>query len=188
LQYKIKKEDIFLGGFNMKYKKSILKRSLAFMAVILITFCFPLMAHAETSTSSRDEISATDGGSILSPTEGYSSSEPTVSGRDAVKGNIDQANQVYAGYVDVMPKVSTNDLINWTLTKGNEIIYYLQICVQPFTTIFFIINALMCLVGSIGRGDMVGKGMWGMILSAIVYAAVLYAPVILQTFVGWVGN
>ena len=87
-----------------------------------------------------------------------------------------------------LPKTSMDDILNWATTKGNEIIYVLQIFCQPFAIIIFIIAAFMTLIGCIGKSDMVGKGVWGMVLSVVVYAAVLYAPVILQSFVGWVAS
>ena len=90
--------------------------------------------------------------------------------------------------MELVPNTSTDDILNWATTKGNEIIYVLQIFCQPFAIIIFIIAAFMTLIGCIGKSDMVGKGAWGMVLSVIVYAAVLYAPVILQTFVGWVAS
>jgi hypothetical protein len=95
----------------------------------------------------------------------------------------------YDGYQQVeLPKTSMDDILNWATTKGNEIIYVLQIFCQPFAIIIFIIAAFMTLIGCIGKSDMVGKGVWGMVLSVVVYAAVLYAPVILQSFVGWVAS
>ena len=87
-----------------------------------------------------------------------------------------------------LPQTSMDDILNWATTKGNEIIYVLQIFCQPFAIIIFIIAAFMTLIGCIGKSDMVGKGVWGMVLSVVVYAAVLYAPVILQSFVGWVAS
>lgn len=87
-----------------------------------------------------------------------------------------------------LPQTSMDDILNWATTKGNEVIYVLQIFCQPFAIIIFIIAAFMTLIGCIGKADMVGKGVWGMILSVVVYAAVLYAPVILQAFVGWVAS
>lgn len=85
-----------------------------------------------------------------------------------------------------LPVTTTDDILNWATTKGNEIIYMLQILCQPIAILIFIIAAFMSLIGCIGKGDLVGKGVWGMIMAVIVYAVVLYAPVILQTFVGWV--
>lgn len=142
------------------------------------------------STNTSDNLSATDSTSgSLSPTDNPVTTPSTLPNNDVLAGvdNVDAKN-VYNSYVDVMPVVSTNDILKWATTKGNEIIYFLQIIVQPFTIIIFIIAAFITLIGSIGRGDMVGKGLWGMVMSVVVYAAVLYAPVILQTFVGWVAS
>lgn len=138
-----------------------------------------------TTTSSTFE---TDVVGTLSPTGNNVYNGPHIDGRDAIQGDIADAQKVYSSYIDVMPVVSTNDILKWATTKGNEIIYFLQIIVQPFTIIIFIVAAFITLIGSIGRGDMVGKGVWGMICSVLVYAAVLYAPVILQTFVGWIAS
>lgn len=154
---------------------------------------WPTMPDIDISTTTSNESSdilspvATTGGT-LSPTDTPGSNPSTLPDNDILAGDIDDARNVYNAYVDVMPVVSTNDILKWATTKGNEVIYFLQIIVQPFTIIIFIIAAFITLIGSIGRGDMVGKGLWGMVMSVVVYAAVLYAPVILQTFVGWVAS
>lgn len=100
----------------------------------------------------------------------------------------DESQRVYAGYRDIIPMVETDDILQWILEKGYQIIHLLQVVVQPFSIIIFIIGAFLALIGSIGRGDLSGKGMWAMIISTIVYAVVLFAPVIMQTFVGWVSS
>ena len=105
--------------------------------------------------------------------------------------NVLQGNMTDIGIEDVgsaLPVTTTDDILNWATTKGNEIIYMLQIFCQPFAILIFIVAAFMTLIGCIGKGDLVGKGVWGMVISVVVYAAVLYAPVILQTFVGWVAS
>ncbi len=100
----------------------------------------------------------------------------------------DESQRVYAGYRDIIPMVETDDILQWILEKGYQIIHLLQVVVQPFSIIIFIIGAFLSLIGSIGRGDLSGKGMWAMIISTIVYAVVLFAPVIMQTFVGWISS
>lgn len=137
------------------------------------------------TTSDNKEGSGTTKDS-LKPVDDSNYQHPNIPGRDSIIGGNSDSQQVYNAYIDVMPVVSTDDILRWATTKGNEIIYFLQIIVQPFTIIIFIIAAFMALIGSIGKGDMVSKGLWGMVCSALVYAGVLYAPVILQTFVGWV--
>lgn len=94
----------------------------------------------------------------------------------------------YTNNEDILPEVSIDDAIEWANKKGFEIIHFLQVLVQPFAIIIFIISALFTLVGSIGRGDLTGKGLWGMVISVIVYAIVLYAPVILKAFVSFIAS
>ena len=88
----------------------------------------------------------------------------------------------------LFPWLKRTIFLQWILEKGYQIIHLLQVVVQPFSIIIFIIGAFLALIGSIGRGDLSGKGMWAMIISTIVYAVVLFAPVIMQTFVGWISS
>lgn len=97
--------------------------------------------------------------------------------------NIDRIN---TSYTDTIPDVTIDDWIIWGNRKGFEVVRFLQVVAQPIVIIVFIVSAFMVLFGSIGRGDLSGKGMWGMVVSAIVHALILYAPLLLQTFVGWV--
>ena len=94
----------------------------------------------------------------------------------------------YAGVKDILPEVTTDQILEWGNRKGYEIIHLLQVIVQPISIIFFILGALLMLVGSIGRGDLGGKGFYTMLIAGITYALVLYAPVILQVFAGWLTN
>jgi hypothetical protein len=170
------------------------KRMFAFLGVLTILFSLCAMPAMATDTSDwySESLSPTTNTTqtigSMDATTGEEYVGPTVDGKDALYSGISDAEAVHDAYIDVMPVVSTNDILKWATTKGNEIIYFLQIIVQPFTIIIFIIAAFITLIGSIGRGDMVGKGLWGMICSVLVYAAVLYAPVILQTFVGWIAS
>jgi len=170
------------------------KRMFAFLGVLTILFSLCAMpafasdveSWYSESLSPTTNVTSTTGS--MDATAGEEYVGPTVDGKDALYSGISDAEAVHDAYIDVMPVVSTNDILKWATTKGNEIIYFLQIIVQPFTIIIFIIAAFITLIGSIGRGDMVGKGLWGMITAVLVYAAVLYAPVILQTFVGWIAS
>ena len=96
-----------------------------------------------------------------------------------------ERSRYYTETQDILPEVTIDDAINWANKKGYEIINFLQVLVQPFAIIVFIISALFTLVGSIGRGDLSGRGLWGMVVSVIVYAMVLYAPVIIKAFVSF---
>lgn len=101
---------------------------------------------------------------------------------------LDQSAQIYSNYSDVVPTVTTDQMVSWILKKGNELISILQIFAQPFAIIIFIISCAICLIGSLSKGNMAGKGLIGMVASAILYAAALYAPLIVNIVVGWAAS
>lgn len=100
--------------------------------------------------------------------------------------SLDKTVQIYSNYSEVVPTVSTDQMVSWILKKGNEIISILQIFAQPFAIVIFIVSCAICLIGSLTKGNMAGKGLTGMIASAILYAAVLYAPMLVNTIVNFV--
>ena len=101
---------------------------------------------------------------------------------------LDMSAQIYSSYSDVVPTVTTDQMVSWILKKGNELISILQIFAQPFAIIIFIFSCAICLIGSLTKGNMAGKGLIGMVASAILYAAALYAPVIVNIVVGWAAS
>ena len=121
----------------------------------------------------------------LSPTDEVIDSNITIPGRDSLI-DTSEAAKIRDGYIDVMPVVTTNDIVDWAVRKGNEIIYLLQIICQPFAIIIFIIAAFKALIGVVGKSDLIGKGLFGMVIACVGYAGAVYPPIILQTFVGWV--
>lgn len=102
--------------------------------------------------------------------------------------SLDQSAQIYSNYSDVVPTVTTDQMVAWILKKGNELISILQIFAQPFAIIIFIVSCAICLIGSLTKGNMAGKGLIGMVASAILYAAALYAPVLVNIIVGWAAS
>lgn len=91
------------------------------------------------------------------------------------------------GPMDVgLPTVSTDDINDWTERKGFEIIGVLQKFVQPFAIVMFIGCAILTLIGAFGNGKMVSRGLLGMFITLIVYVVVLYAPEIMDVFLGFV--
>ena len=111
--------------------------------------------------------------------------------KDYVNTNYNYTNiykeRVYSAR-DTIPTVYIDDVIEWTNRKGFEIVHFLQVIIQPFAIIIFIIAAFLLLFGSIGSGEVAGRGLFGMVTSVIVYALVLYAPLFMSVFVGWLGN
>lgn len=103
-------------------------------------------------------------------------------------GNQSGTQIQYASYNNTIPTVTIDDLIDWANRKGFEIIHFLQSLFYPFAIIIFIVSAFLTLLGSISSGDMAGRGLMGMISASVLYAVVLYSPLIMQTFVGWVAS
>lgn len=87
-----------------------------------------------------------------------------------------------------LPEVTLDDANTWIERKGFEIIGFLQKFAQPFAIVVFIFSGLMVLVGAFGNGKLVSKGVFGMFITLIMYVVVLYAPEIMDVFLGWVQN
>lgn len=85
-----------------------------------------------------------------------------------------------------LPDVSLDDASTWMERKGFEVIGFLQKFVQPFAIVIFILCGIMVLAGSFGNGRLVSRGLMGMFVSLIMYVVVLYAPEIMDVFLGWV--
>lgn len=101
---------------------------------------------------------------------------------------LTEAEKIYSNYSDVVPVVTTDQMVEWILRKGNELISILQVFAQPFAIIIFIISAAICLIGSLAKGNMASKGLMGMIASALLYTAVLYAPLLVNTITGFMSS
>lgn len=87
-----------------------------------------------------------------------------------------------------IPDVGVEEVSSWTERKGFEIIGLLQKFVQPFSIIIFIGCAILTLIGAFGNGQLVSRGIMGMVIALIMYAVVLYAPEIMDVFLNWVRN
>lgn len=79
-----------------------------------------------------------------------------------------------------------DDVSGWVDKKGFEIVILLQRFIQPLSVITFIACSIMVLIGALGNGRMMSGGIWGMIMSMIMYAVVLYAADIMDLFLKWV--
>lgn len=85
-----------------------------------------------------------------------------------------------------LPDVTVDDMSIWTERKGFEIIGFLQKFIQPFAIVIFIFSAIITLIGALGNGKQVSRGIVGMFISLIMYVVVLYAPEIMDVFLNWV--
>ena len=103
-----------------------------------------------------------------------------------IEYNPNYAEDIAGGWHDLVPNTTTEQIINWLTQKGNEIIYIMQVICQPVVLIVFIVAAFMTLVGGLVKSDAISKGIWAMVICCLCYAAVLYAPIIVQAVISWV--
>lgn len=107
----------------------------------------------------------------------------------AVQNTITYANGETYSYMcgnTVTPIVTTTQMTDWILRKGNELIAILQDLAFPFCVITFIIATFITLFGCLS--GQAGQGLLGMSASAICYAAILYAPTLINVIVIFVSN
>jgi len=138
----------------------------------------------ETQTSNQEDVQE----QIISPID--SEMQEITNKRapifdDSVReiGEID-----YTDVSKLLPDVSIDDAVEWGQRKTYEIIQLMQTFVQPICIICFIISAFMFLFGTIASNNWAGRGLMGIFMSSIVYALVMFAPVIVQTFTAWVST
>lgn len=128
---------------------------------------------------------------VAMPVKVANADEMEISYTDYVNTNYNYTNiykeRVYSAR-DTIPTVYIDDIVEWTNRKGFEVIHFLQAIIQPFAIIIFIISAFLLMIGSLGNAQMSGRGVCGMVTSVVVYSLVLYAPLFMSVFVGWLGN
>lgn len=149
--------------------------------IILITILVLLLSFSTISFAEEN------GPSSRPPSNSYTEeNEPSSDENLGFRNNmfVDNGEMIDAG----LPTVTTDDITDWADKKGFEIIGFLQKIAQPFAIVVFIGNAFMALLGILGNGHLVSKGFIGMLIALIVYAVVLYAPEIMDIFLGWVSS
>ena len=83
-------------------------------------------------------------------------------------------------------KVTLDQASAWAERKGYDIIGFLQTIVQPISIIMFILGALVTLMGSFGNSQLVGRGIFSMVIAIVIYSTVLFAPEIVDFVFNWV--
>lgn len=83
-------------------------------------------------------------------------------------------------------KVTLDQASAWAERKGYDVIGFLQTIVQPISIIMFILGAFVTLMGSFGNSQLVGRGIFTMVISIVIYSTVLFAPEIVDFVFNWV--
>ena len=100
--------------------------------------------------------------------------------------NQDQYTHIYG--IKANPIITTDQIVDYILRKGNELISIFQTFAQPFCIIFFIFGCGCMLIGSITKSSLTSKGITGTLLSVIVYALILYSPILVNTLVSYLAT
>lgn len=93
---------------------------------------------------------------------------------------------VYQYGITVAPIITTEQMVDWSLKKSNELIAILQELAFPFCVITFILATFITLIGCLAKRA--GQGIIGMSASLLGYAAILYAPMIVNVVVYFVSK
>lgn len=72
--------------------------------------------------------------------------------------------------------VTTESLKGYVTSKSSQIIELLQFAAEPILIIVFIFCALLAAFGALGDGAHISKGIVGMVIAGVAYAAILFAP------------
>ena len=100
--------------------------------------------------------------------------------------NQDQYTHIYG--IKANPIITTDQIVDYGLRKGNELISILQTLAQPLCIIFFIIGCGCMLVGTITKSSLISIGITGTLLSVIVYALILYSPMLVNILVSYLAT
>lgn len=162
-----------------------MKKTIQILFSMLFVLLFFVPAHADTTTTyNTSPVTA----NVLSNSTANELSLPSANGQttsnvinSGLSNNLltNPYEQVLANTVKI-PNVTINQAEIWAQRKGYDIIGLLQKVVQPFAIIIFILGAFLSLFGALGNSQLVGKGIWVMIIAVLLYAVVLSAPQIMN--------
>lgn len=160
-----------------QHETGIIIASLIVLVVIIFLFI---------GTSETIDVSAEGAPSVT--TEGTIHSE-NILVDGAVRNTITYANgktySVMYGSA-VTPMFTTVQMTDWILHKSNELISIFQELAFPFCAITFILATFITLFGCLS--GQAGQGILGMSASVLGYAAILYAPSLVNLVVIFVSN
>lgn len=148
-----------------------MKRTITILLIITLLVMSGVVVFATTNPTGEQTNKGTD---IFDTTKVNSKSE-------VEDDEIDSSDIASGG----LPEVTIDQASDWAERKGGDIISLLQRIVQPLSTIIFIACAFLTLVGAFGNSQLVGRGIFGMFVSVIMYAVVLYAPELMDFVLAW---
>lgn len=106
------------------------------------------------------------------------------------------SNSFITGYVtdDVginqpdLPSVSIDQAADLVGTKIYDIILFFQVIAKPLCILVGVASAMMSLLGIFGDSGLLYKGITGMVLAALCYFGIMYAPELIAFINGWMSE
>lgn len=123
-------------------------------------------------------------GASSGKTDSYNSGETVMSTYSSMSSTNDVLNSIPGKFMDT--NTTVEGMSNKITSKGGELVdgirrVALVICVGAF-----IVGAISMIGGAISHKGMAGPGLKALIISAIAFAIIYYAPQILMWFTAWV--
>ncbi len=84
------------------------------------------------------------------------------------------------------PVPSTHDIEKWGERKGNELVKLAQKWAVPALQLFFVLGAIMVVIGAISKSKMLGAGFKTMLVSLMMYSFIKFAPMVFDAWQAWV--
>lgn len=143
----------------------------------------PSLKVSPDGTIASDNTGSTSGASSDSTTS-YNPGETVMTTYSSMSSTNDVLNSIPGKFMDT--NTTVEGMSNKISSKGGELVdgirkVALVICVGAF-----IIGAISMIGGAISHKGMVGPGLNAVIISAIAFAIIYYAPQILMWFTAWV--
>lgn len=145
------------------------KRCALFLALIMV-----LMTTMGTMSVFATEVDTT----VVAPVENTESAGEQT---DTTGGSTNNGSGQYDTGV---PDVKIDEFEEKIESKFNKVIQLMQTGAKLLCIIFFIVGALMTVIGLLGKGG-AWKGFFAMGLSALMYTCIMYAPEIVHFIQEW---
>lgn len=150
-----------------------MKKIITILCTMIFVMMLGVVSFAESGTTYKDNSFSTEtvnGSTVYTSSANATTTATNVSSSSSTTG---------------IPTVTISQAQNWASSKGNDIVKFLQTAAQPISISIFIICAILALIGALGNGRLVGTGIWGMVISVIVYAFIIYSKDFLTFIISW---
>ena len=144
------------------------KRCALFLAFVLV-----LMTTVGTMSVFATEVDTT----VVAPVENTENAGEQT-------GTTGTTNNGSGQYDTGVPDVTVDEFEEKIESKFNKVIQLMQTGAKLLCIIFFIVGALMTVIGLLGKGG-AWKGFLAMGLSALMYTCIMYAPEIVHFIQEW---